>query len=131
MGNLAARRGGSSAPPDILQVMLDSYPIELRFLLCSLANWRLTHLVVREEGPWNIVVRFRVWLGESMAGRAMDCFFCSSLWFAIPLAFLVSYNFVSWIVAWLAISAAACLLEQATLRQMPKGHDQAGTENTK
>jgi hypothetical protein len=109
--------------------MLDSYSLELRFLLCSLANWRLTHFVVTEEGPWNIVVRFRVRLGESMAGRAMDCFFCSSLWLAIPFAFLVSYNVVSWIVAWLAISGAACLLEQATQRQLPKGHDsQAGTE---
>src|SRR5437016_2834288 len=30
-----------------------------RFLLAALAVWRVTHMLVREDGPWEILVRFR------------------------------------------------------------------------
>ena len=68
--------------------MLHELSIEMRFVLCSLATWRLTHLFVAEDGPWDIIVRLRAKLGESMAGRMMDCFHCLSAWIAIPFAFV-------------------------------------------
>jgi len=84
------------------------------FGLAALATWRLTHLVAEEDGPFDLIVRLRRWLGESQAGRAMDCFYCSSLWLAAPMALLVSGDFQDWAVSWLALSGAACLLEQMT-----------------
>ena len=89
--------------------------IELRFVCAILATWRLTHLLVAEDGPGDIVVRIRARLGDSVAGRAMDCFYCLSVWIAAPIALFVSTSPISWLVTWLALSGAACLLERVTM----------------
>jgi hypothetical protein len=94
--------------------MLDTFSSEARFALLSLAVWRLTHLLVAEDGPWDVVVRLRKILGQSEAGRAMDCFYCASLWLALPFACILAQGVPSAIVIWLALSGTAALLEQAT-----------------
>jgi hypothetical protein len=86
----------------------------LRFILAVLAAWRVTHLLASEDGPADLVFRLRARLGSSFAGKLMDCFYCLSLWVAAPLALLVTHRILGWVVAWLAISGAACLLERAT-----------------
>src|SRR5258706_6172779 len=91
-------------------------PFEMRLALLVLATWRLTHLFVAEDGPWDLVLRLRARLGDSFAGRAMDCFYCLSLWIAAPLAPLAGGDALTWLIAWLAVSGAASLLEQATSR---------------
>ena len=82
--------------------------------MAVLACWRVSHLLAREDGPWDAVVRFRAWLGSGMLGRLMDCFYCLSLWVAAPLAFVLARRPVELLLAWLATSGAACLLERAT-----------------
>ncbi len=84
----------------------------LRFVLAVLATWRVTHLLASEDGPADVVVRFRAWLAESRAGGLMDCFNCLSLWIAAPLALLVTQKPVELLLSWLALSGAACLLER-------------------
>ena len=81
-----------------------------RFVLASLATWRLTHLLAQEDGPWDAVVRLRAWLGNGFTGRLMDCFLCLSIWIAAPAAVFVTRRPVDWLFAWLAVSGAACLL---------------------
>jgi len=83
-----------------------------RFVLAVLATWRVTHLLANEDGPADVIVRFRNLLGRSLAGQLMDCFNCLSLWVAAPLALFVTRRPVEWLVSWLAISGAACLLER-------------------
>ncbi len=56
--------------------------IWMRLVLAVLATWRVTHLLVSEDGPADMIVRFRALLGQSLAGRLMDCFNCLSLWIA-------------------------------------------------
>jgi hypothetical protein len=90
--------------------------IELRFVCGMLAAWRLTHLLSAEDGPADIVVRIRARLGDSVAGRAMDCFYCLSIWIAAPIALFVATTPIMWFVTWLALSGGACLLERATSR---------------
>ena len=82
------------------------------FALAVLATWRVTHLLAAEDGPGDIVVRFRARLGQSFAGRLMDCFYCLSLWIAAPAALFVTRQWLEGIMVWLAISGAACLLER-------------------
>jgi hypothetical protein len=94
--------------------MLDNLSPALRFTLVALAAWRLTHLLVEEDGPAEVVVRLRAFLGDGVAGRAMDCFYCLSMWVAAPLALAIGRDPVAWLVACLALSGAACLLERAT-----------------
>jgi hypothetical protein len=83
-----------------------------RFVLAVLATWRVTHLLANEDGPADIIVRFRTLLGESLSGKLMDCFNCLSLWTAALAALFVSHRFLEWFVSWLAISGGACLLER-------------------
>jgi hypothetical protein len=84
-----------------------------RFTLCALALWRLTHLLAKEDGPADVIFRLRTWLGDSWLGRAMDCFYCLSMWIALPCALLVGGNWLDRALAWPALSGAACLLERA------------------
>ncbi len=89
------------------------------FVLAVLATWRVTHLLTAEDGPGDIVVRFRALLGQSFAGRLMDCFYCLSIWIAAPAALFVTRHWLDWIMVWLAVSGAACLLER--ISQQPAG----------
>ena len=83
----------------------------IRLVLAVLATWRVTHLLAHEDGPADIIVRFRARLGPGLAGKLMDCFYCLSLWVAAPAAFLMFRDPVGCLVSWLALSGAACLLE--------------------
>jgi Protein of unknown function (DUF1360) len=86
-----------------------------RFTLAVLATWRLAHLVVYEDGPGDVIVRMRARAGEGWAGKLMDCFYCTSVWAAAPLAIGVAGKRRLYPVTVLAVSGAACLLERATL----------------
>jgi hypothetical protein len=86
----------------------------LRFALAVLAVWRVTHLLAAEDGPWNAVARLRARLGAGPLGRLMDCFYCLSVWVAAPFALFVAWRPPDLVVAWLALSGGACLLERAT-----------------
>jgi Protein of unknown function (DUF1360) len=83
-----------------------------RFVLAVLATWRVTHLLASEDGPADVIIRFRTLLGQSIVGKLMDCFNCLSLWIAALAAFFVSRRPVEWLFCWLALSGGACLLER-------------------
>ena len=84
----------------------------LKFVLAVLATWRVTHLLANEDGPADLIVRFRALLGNSLAGKMMDCFNCLSIWIAAPAALFVSLKPLEWLMSWLALSGGACLLER-------------------
>lgn len=82
------------------------------FVLGLLATWRVTHLLAHEDGPWDIVVRLRGALGGGFSGRLLDCFHCLSVVIAVPFAFAVARDPAEWVLTWLGLSGAACLLER-------------------
>ena len=84
------------------------------FLLCTLAVWRLSHLLACEDGPFDLVVRLRKRAGNGFFGGLMDCFYCLSVWMAAPFAWLISNDVVTGVVVWLALSGAASLLFKVT-----------------
>ncbi len=84
----------------------------LRFALAALATWRITHLLAREDGPGDILFRWRRSLGDGFFGKLLDCFYCLSVWVALPLAFFVTRTFTGILLTWPALSGAACLLER-------------------
>lgn len=85
-----------------------------RIALAALATWRLAHLVAEEDGPANVIARARARAGTSELGELMDCFYCLSLWAALPFAFATAPRRRDVPLTWLALSGAACLLERTT-----------------
>ncbi len=85
-----------------------------RIVLASLATWRLAHLVAEEDGPANVIARARARAGTSQLGELMDCFYCLSLWAALPFALAAAPRRRDVPLTWLALSGAACLLERTT-----------------
>ena len=84
----------------------------MRFIVAALAVWRLSHLLVAEDGPGRIVARLRTWLGAGFWASLFDCFNCMSLWVAAPFALGFGETWMERAVWWLALSGAACLLER-------------------
>lgn len=82
------------------------------FVLALLATWRLTHLISREDGPADVLLRLRLRAGTGLLGQLMDCFNCLSLWIAAPFAFVVGRTALETFLSWLALSGGACLLER-------------------
>lgn len=93
-----------------------------RFVLAALATWRVTHLLVAEDGPADVIVRLRRRAGSSWAGDLLDCFYCLSVWVAVPFAADLAGRRRVDPLSCLAVSGAACLLEQATRRAEVPGH---------
>jgi hypothetical protein len=83
-----------------------------RLVLAVLATWRVTHLLANEDGPADILARLRSRLGTRPIGKLMDCFHCLSFWVAAPMALFVADTPGDLLMAWLALSGAACLLER-------------------
>lgn len=81
-------------------------------VLGVLATWRLAALLVQEDGPWGLVLQLRRAAGDGVLGQMLDCFRCTSVWVAAPLAAAVARSPVEWLLAWPALSGAACLLER-------------------
>lgn len=86
-------------------------------LLCSLAVWRVTHLVSYEDGPFDMFRRFRSVFGRSVIGQLLGCFYCLSIWVSIPFALLLSSNWTERAILWLALSGAAILMERAVMEK--------------
>lgn len=108
---------------------LDFWP---RLILAVLATWRITHLLASEDGPMGWIARFRASMGGSVAGRLMDCFYCLSFWVAAPIAFWISTRPLDWLLAWLALSGAACLCERiggAEVIMQPMPEDSRGDDD--
>src|SRR5262245_275408 len=83
-----------------------------KFILAVLATWRITHLLAREDGPADLIVRFRSYLGNGILGKLMDCFYCLSFWIAAPVALFVSQRPLDVLLILPALSGAVCLLER-------------------
>ena len=88
----------------------------LRFTLGVLGTWRLTHLLVNEDGPWDVLKGLRNALSRSIAGKLLDCFYCASLWLSIPLCFVTGETATERLLLWPALSAAAIFLENLSAR---------------
>lgn len=79
-----------------------------------LCTWRVTHLLQAEDGPWDLVVRLRKRAGTGFLVRLLDCFYCLSLWIALPFGLTVGQTGTERLLLWLAFSGGAILLERST-----------------
>ena len=82
-----------------------------------LVVWRVTHLFYGEDGPGDIFVRLRRTAGEGFWGSLLDCFYCLSIWIALPLSYWLGESWKQRLLLWPALSAGAILLERLTTRK--------------
>lgn len=83
-------------------------------ILAVFAVWRLTSLLYQEDGPWGVFERMRKEkFIKSLTGfDPTECFWCLSLWVAIPFALFIGQNGTEFVVYWLGLSGAAILINQ-------------------
>jgi len=82
-----------------------------RFLLGAFATWRVAHLLQFEKGPWRLLERLRQGLSPWLGG-VLSCFYCFSVWIALPAAGLLGTTWPERLWLWPALSAGAILLER-------------------
>ena len=85
------------------------------FVLGVLAVWRVTHLLHVEHGPWGVLAKARDAAERLGLGELVQCFFCLSLWTAVPFAFWLATSWPGRAITWLGLSAGAILIEVAGL----------------
>jgi hypothetical protein len=85
----------------------------ITFLILALATWRVSYMLVNEDGPYAIVANFRQLLGVryddysqvygiSMPGKLLTCVYCTSVW--VSLAYVII-----WLVCGSTVSVAIAL----------------------
>ena len=100
---------------------LSQVPLWLRLLIAALATWRLSSLLVNEDGPNDMFLIIRARFGthlirdddrpESNLGRLFSCVWCMSVWVSAFLALVAITPF--WIVLIpFALSAAAIAIDK-------------------
>jgi Protein of unknown function (DUF1360) len=97
-----------------------------QFVLLSLVTWRISHLLSKEDGPFDIVFIIRKKAGAGFFGSLLDCFYCVSIWVALPFGIWQGTNWYQKLIYWLALSGLACLMEQATTKNDNPKNKQAG-----
>ncbi len=93
-------------------------------VLGILAVWRISHLLHAEDGPWDLLVWLRRRAGEGFWGKLLDCFYCLSVWIALPFAFTIGDGWTERFVLWPAFSAGAIVIERLVFREraVPPAH---------
>jgi hypothetical protein len=84
-------------------------------LVGALATWRVSRLLVHEDGPGQAVVRLRRAVDATPIAGVMDCFACTSVWIGLGIsAALFGGRLPARDVAvtGLALSGAALLIER-------------------
>lgn len=89
------------------------------FSVAALAVWRTTHLLALEDGPGGLAARLRASLGAGFWASLLACFYCLSVWVALPFALALGEGVIERIMLWLGLSGAACLLERIGERAAP------------
>lgn len=84
----------------------------VQFLVFVLAAWRLSSLILREKGPWDMFVHLRTILGSTELGAGvLSCLWCLSVWVGLLLAPLALWQYGWLILMPLSLSAGAIWLD--------------------
>ena len=76
----------------------------------------MTHLLQAEDGPFDLIFKLRKSLGNGVLGSLMDCFYCLSMWVALPLGLYFGSRWLEKALYWLALSAGAIIIQNFLIR---------------
>lgn len=93
------------------------------FLFAALATWRATYMLVYEDGPIEIIARFRwfvgvrhdeysVAYGKNVIASALSCFYCTSVWIGAAVACLLNpVNISEFFILAFGLSALSIIIQ--------------------
>lgn len=100
----------------------------MRELILIVAAWRLTSLLVNEDGPFDMLARFRKFIGvyydensqrqgKNVIAKAINCAWCCSIWIALFASVFSEYsvNVLSYLLHALFISACIIFIDECIL----------------
>lgn len=85
------------------------------FLLAVLAAYRISRIIVLEDGPLDVFARVRGRIDpaqKTWVGRGLACVICVSFWVSLIIALIIG---ASWL-EWLAMSAAIVLWREVIVK---------------
>ena len=100
------------------------------FVVMALAVWRISNMLVKEDGPWMIFEHLRLRAGlqppkhpadaretdppGKMPGSLFTCVWCMSVWIAsvFVLLFALSRKMAFWLSMPFAISTISCVIDR-------------------
>jgi hypothetical protein len=82
-----------------------------------LATWRVTHLLHAEDGPGALFARLRRKAASAGWHDLLDCFYCLSLWVAMPFASVIADTWKECLLLWPALSGASIVIERMSARE--------------
>jgi hypothetical protein len=104
-------------------------PNTTEFIVLALAVWRLATLFANEDGPLDILLKFRARVGvivdgplqrhgENVVAKAIICVWCSSVWYGIfaTILFLFVPDVTIFLSLPFALSGLTVVVEETTNR---------------
>lgn len=85
----------------------------LWLLVCWLAAWRVTALLIYEAGPLEVFTRLRRGLARVSLGRLIQCFHCMAFWVSAMIVLVAFEWSARTILLVLAVAGAVSLAERA------------------
>ena len=80
----------------------------LAFVLAVLATWRISYMIAREDGPFDIFSIIRDKVGqEKWYGRGLHCVLCISFWLSLPAALIAG---MPWLIGWFGVAGAIVII---------------------
>jgi len=98
------------------------------FAVLALAVFRLTRILIVDDGPFDVFLKIRAWAGVSrdngvtvttkawMWAGLLSCHWCLSVWVAFPAALLWQGISPGALAAWLALAGASSIIEEIVRR---------------
>jgi hypothetical protein len=84
-----------------------------------LGVWRLTDLLHAEDGPWHAFRHSRALLAAVGLQEAASCFYCLSVWVALPVAAWIGESWMERILLWPALAGGAALIQRVVQHHAP------------
>jgi len=79
-------------------------------VLSVLAVYRISHMLTREDGPFDIFIGFRHRIGQhNWIGRGMNCVLCVSFWLSALTGFVPG-----WLLLWFGIAGAVTFIHKVS-----------------
>lgn len=88
------------------------------FVIALLGVWRVTHLLVAEDGPWDLLAKLRMAVRRGISMKLLNCFYCLSWWVSVPFALILGTTWLEQGLLWPALSGGSILMELVAARLM-------------